>query len=221
MQAVVALAGEIHDSPLVRSALNGAGLIVAADSGANRLRTLGILPHVVIGDFDSLAGEDLFNLKSVGVEFEHHPDPEQRTDGDVAIEHALKRGATSIIIVGLFGGPRYDHAVANLYLLTHPRLRQTPTWTVDGWTALTVLNGDGVSQAHFQGNIGDYVSITAVSDTVEGITTVGLKWPLQDATFTRGLNEGTSNELINDRAMIQITNGTAFAAHHFRTERLP
>ena len=221
MQAVVALAGEIHDSPLVRSALNGAGLIVAADSGANRLRTLGILPHVVIGDFDSLAGEDLFNLKSVGVEFEHHPDPEQRTDGDVAIEYALKRGATSIIIVGLFGGPRYDHAVANLYLLTHPRLRQTPTWTVDGWTALTVLNGDGVSQAHFQGNIGDYVSITAVSDTVEGITTVGLKWPLQDATFTRGLNEGTSNELINDRAMIQITNGTAFAAHHFRTERLP
>ena len=221
MQAVVALAGEIHDSPLVRSALNGAGLIVAADSGANRLRKLGILPHVVIGDFDSLAGEDLFHLKSVGVEFEHHPDPEQRTDGDVAIEYALKRGATSIIIVGLFGGPRYDHAVANLYLLTHPRLRQTPTWTVDGWTALTVLNGDGVSQAHFQGNIGDYVSITAVSDTVEGITTVGLKWPLQDATFTRGLNEGTSNELINDRAMIQITNGTAFAAHHFRTERLP
>ena len=84
-----------------------------------------------------------------------------------------------------------------------------------------MLNGDGVSQAHFQGNIGDYVSITAVSDTVEGITTVGLKWPLQDATFTRGLNEGTSNELINDRAMIQITNGTAFTAHHFRTERLP
>ena len=221
MQAVVALAGEIHDSPIVRSALNGASLIVAADSGANRLRKLGILPHVVIGDFDSLAGEDLFHLKSVGVEFEHHPDPEQRTDGDVAIEYALTRGATSIIIVGLFGGPRYDHAVANLYLLTHPSLRQIPTWTVDGWTALTVLNGDGVSQAHLQGSIGDYVSITAVSEKVEGITTVGLKWPLQDAIFTRGLNEGTSNELINDRAMIQISRGTAFAAHHFRIERLP
>ncbi len=221
MQTVVALAGEIHDSPLLRSALNGAGLIVAADSGANRLRGLGVLPHVVIGDLDSLAGDDLFHLRSVGVEFEPHPDPEQRTDGDVAIEYALKRGSSSVVVVGLFGGPRYDHAVANLYLLTHPILRQIPTWTVDGWTAVTVLNGDGVSQAHFRGHVGDYVSITAVSETVEGITTVGLKWPLSNATFTRGLNEGTSNELIHERAMIQISEGTAFASHHFRTERLP
>ena len=221
MQVVVALAGEIHDSPLVRNALRGAGLVVAADSGAQRLGQLGVLPHVVIGDLDSLPGDELFRLKSVGVEFEPHPAPDQRTDGDVAIEYALKRGATSIIIVGLFGGPRYDHAVANLYLLTHPSLKQTPSWTVDGWTALTILNGDGVSQAHFQGQIGDYVTITAVSETVEGITTVGLKWPLSNATFTRGLNEGTSNELINNQAMIQITTGTAFVSHHFRTPRLP
>ena len=220
MQAVVALAGEIHDSPLVRNALRGAGLVVAADSGAQRLGQLGVLPHVVIGDLDSLPGDELFRLKSVGVEFEPHPAPDQRTDGDVAIEYALKRGATSIIIVGLFGGPRYDHAVANLYLLTHPSLKQIPTWTVDGWTALTVLNGDGVSQAHFQGQIGDYVTITAVSETVEGITTVGLKWPLSNATFTRGLNEGTSNELIHKRAMIRIDEGTAFVSHHFRAERL-
>ena len=216
MQAVVALAGEIHDSPLVRSALNGAGLIVAADSGAQRLGQLGVLPHVVIGDLDSLPGDELFRLKSVGVEFEPHPQPEERTDGDVAIEYALKRGATSIIIVGLFGGPRYDHAVANLYLLTHPSLKQIPTWTVDGWTALTVLNGDGISQAQFQGSIGDYVTITAVSETVEGITTVGLKWPLSNATFTRGLNEGTSNELIDERAMVQVVRGTAMVSHYFQ-----
>lgn len=221
MQAVVALAGEIHDSPLVRSAIDGSGLIVAADSGASRLRELGILPHVVIGDLDSLEGEDLFHLKSVGVEFVPHPDPEQRTDGAVAIEYALNRGADSLIIVGLFGGPRMDHAVANLYLLTHPTLKQTPTWTVDGWTALTVLNGDGVRQAHFQGHIGDYVSITAVSEEVRGITTVGLKWPLDNAAFHRGLGEGTSNQLINDRAMIQVDEGTAFVSHHFRTATLP
>ena len=213
---------EIHDSPLVRNALNGAGLIVAADSGANRsaLSSASCPTSSSATSTRSRATTSSIS-KPVGVEFEPHPDPEQRTDGDVAIEYALKRGATSIIVVGLFGGPRYDHAVANLYLLTHPSLRQIPTWTVDGWTALTALNGDGVSQAHFHGRIGDYVTITAVSETVEGITTVGLKWPLANATFTRGLNQGTSNELINDRAMIQIAAGTAFASHHFRTQRLP
>ena len=220
MQAVVALAGEIHDSPLVRNALRGAGLVVAADSGAQRLGQLGVLPHVVIGDLDSLPGDELFRLKSVGVEFEPHPQPEERTDGRVAIDLALQRGATSIIVLGVFGGPRYDHVIANLHLLTDPRLNHVPTWTVNGWTALTVLNGDGVAEAHFQGQVGDYVSIAAVSDQVRGITTVGLKWPLDNATFTRGLNEGTSNELIHKRAMIRIDEGTAFVSHHFRAERL-
>ena len=221
MQTVVALAGEIHDSALVRNALTGADLIVAADSGASRLRPLGFTPHVVIGDLDSLPGDDLFGLRAAGVEFAPHPAPEQRTDGDVAIELALQRGATSVIVVGLLGGPRQDHAVANLYLLTHPSLREIPTWTVDGWTAITVLRGDGVRETHFHGSPGDYVSITAVSEEVGGITTVGLKWPLGNATFKRGLGEGTSNELIADRAMIRIESGIAFASHHFRSMRLP
>ena len=150
MQVVVALAGEIHDSPLVRNALNSAGLIIAADSGANRLRQLGLLPHVVIGDLDSLQGDDLFNLKAVGVEFEPHPDPEQRTDGDVAIEYALKRGATSIIVVGLFGWPPLrPRGVANLYLLTHPSLRR-PDPHLDRRRLdrpVTVLNGIAVLTA--------------------------------------------------------------------------
>ena len=220
MQAVVALAGEIHDSALVRNALNGAALIVAADSGANRLRQLGMLPHVVIGDLDSLAGDDLFHLKSVGVEFEPHPDPEQRTDGDVAIEYALKRGATSLIVLGLFGGPRYDQEVGNLIMLTQPRLKQLPVWAVNGWTALTVLNGDGVSEAHFHGNPRDYISLTPISDRVEGITTVGLKWPLSEAVFVRGDRGGVSNELIADRGMVKIRSGVLFASHHFRSEQL-
>ena len=217
MQAVVALGGEIHDSPLVRSALAGAGLIVAADSGAMRLRGLGYLPRAVIGDLDSLAGDELFHLRSVGVEFIPHPAPQERTDGDVAIEYALQQGATSVIVVGLFGGPRYDHLVGNLFLLTHPSLRNVPTWTVDGWTALTVLNGDGVRQAQFAGAAGDYVSITAVSEVVSGITAVGLKWPLAGATFRRGLGEGTSNELVGGQALIEIESGTAIVSHHFRT----
>ncbi len=221
MQVVVTLSGEVRDSPLVRNALDRADLIVAADGGANRLRELGFSPHVVIGDLDSLSGEDIFHLKAAGIEFEPHPEPQMRTDGSVAIGYALGRGATSIIVLGVFGGPRYDHVVANLNMLTHPSLRDIPTWAVDGWTALTVLRGDGVSQVHFHGQVGDYVSINAVTDTVEGITTVGLKWPLDNGAFTRGVREGTSNELVNERAMIQISKGIAFAAHHFRSEQLP
>lgn len=221
MQTVVALAGDLRDSPLVRSALAGAGLIVAADSGAERLTAIGIQPHITIGDFDSLDPTELFRLRAAGVEIVEHPAPQQRTDADVAIELALQRGATSLIVLGALGGDRIDHTLGNLSLLTHPSLRQIPTWAVDGWSALAVLQGDGVSETHFHGHPGDYISVIPLSDRVEGVTIIGAKWPLQAAALERGQAQAVSNELVANRAMIQISKGAAAATHHFRTHRLP
>lgn len=221
MQAVVALGGGIDDSALVRSALAGTGLIVAADGGARRLAELGAVPHLLIGDYDSLSPEELADRRAAGVEVLPHPAPEQRTDGDVAIEAALERGATSLIALGVFGGERLDHEIGNLELLTGDRLRDIPTWAVNGWTAIAVLHGEGVAETHFHGAPGDYASIVPITDRVEGVETVGLKWPLSNAALERGRAQGVSNELIGDRAMIRIGTGKAFAAHHFRQRRLP
>ena len=221
MQTVVALGGDLRDSELVRSALRGAGLIIAADSGAERLAAIGIQPHLLIGDFDSLDPAELFRLRAAGVEVVEHPAPQQRTDADVALELALQRGATSVIVLGALGGARIDHTLGNLSLLSHPGLREIPTWAVDGWSALTILRGDGVRETHFRGQPGDYVSIIPLSARVEGVTAIGLKWPLDNAVLERGQVQAVSNELINDRAMIQIQSGLAAAAHHFRTKRLP
>lgn len=221
MQAVVALGGEINDSALVRSALGGAGLIVAADGGARRLAALGVVPHVLIGDFDSLSPDELADRRKAGAAVVRHPAPQQRTDADVAIAEALARGATSLIALGVFGGDRLDHELGNLELLAGDRLREIPTWAVDGWTAITVLHGDGISETHFHGAPGDYVSIIPITETVAGIETVGLKWPLSSAAMERGRGQGISNELAADRAMIRIAAGKAFATHHFRRQRLP
>lgn len=221
MQTVVALGGDLRDSPLVRSALAGAALIVAADSGAERLAAIGIQPHTIIGDFDSLDPTELFRLRAAGVEIVEHPAPQQRTDADVAIELALQRGASSLIVLGALGGDRIDHTLGNLSLLTHPSLRQIPTWAVDGWNALAILHGDGVSETHFHGHPGDYISVIPLSDRVEGVTIIGAKWPLQDTALQRGQAQAVSNELLANRAMIKISKGVAAATHHFRTQQLP
>lgn len=221
MQTVVALGGDLHDSALVRRALQGAELIIAADSGAERLAFIGHQPHAVIGDFDSLDPAELWRLRAGGVEIVAHPAPQQRTDADVAIELALQRGASSLIVLGALGGARIDHMLGNLSLLSHPDLRSVPTWAVDGWSAMTILHGDGVRETHFRGHPGDYISIIPFSDQVRGVSTVGLKWPLTNATLRRGFAEGVSNELIHDRAMIRIAQGAAAASHHFRRQQLP
>ena len=221
MQAVVALGGELNDSALVRSALDGAGLIVAADGGARRLAALGMSPHVLIGDFDSLSPDELSDHRAAGAAIVQHPAPQQRTDADVAIEEALARGAISLIALGVFGGDRLDHELGSLELLAGDRLRDIPTWAVDGWTAIAVLHGRGVAETRFHGAPGDYASVVPITDRVEGVETVGLKWPLSDAVLERGRGQGISNELISDRAMIRIGTGKAFATHHFRRRRLP
>ena len=221
MQVVVALGGDLHDSALVRSGLRGAALVIAADSGAARLAAIGIQPHAVIGDFDSIDPAELWRLRSGGVEIVEHPAPQERTDADVAIELAVQRGARSLIVLGAFGGARIDHTLGNLSLLAHPALRAIPTWAVDGWSALTILRGDGIREMHFHGHPGDYVSIIPISDHVTGVSAVGLRWPLSNAALERGRSQSISNELLHDRAVIQLRAGTAAAAHHFRTQRLP
>ena len=156
------------------------------------------------------------------MEFEPHPSPQERTDGDVAIEYALQRGATSLIVLGALGGPRLDHAVGNLDLISSTTAAGYPDLgggRLDG--ADGVAPGMGCRSATCMGGGGDYVSIVPISELISGVSTVGLKWGLEDAELPRGRAAGESNELLSERAMVRITSGIAMVGHHFVTERLP
>ena len=114
MKVVVALGGNLADTALVRARVGGAELVIAADSGADRLRRLGLQPHAVIGDFDSLAADRIEALRTSGVEIVPHPEPQYRTDGQVALELAASRGASEVILLGVRGGPRRTRRTAGV-----------------------------------------------------------------------------------------------------------
>ena len=44
------------------------------------------------------------------------PAGKDMTDGEIAVDAAIARGATSLVMVGAFGGPRADHAALHLAL---------------------------------------------------------------------------------------------------------
>jgi thiamine pyrophosphokinase len=88
---------------------------IAADGGMRHARTLGVVPELWVGDFDST--DAALNAEFAGVLRERYPAAKSATDGEIAVEAALSRGATSLIFAGALGGTRSDHAFLHLLRL--------------------------------------------------------------------------------------------------------
>ena len=123
MHAVVALGGDA-DPTHVRGVLRRANMIIAADGGAAHVQAAGGVCDVIVGDMDSVCPETLDQARNAGADIRDFPTAKDATDGELALQEAVSRGATSITIVGALGGPRVDHLLANVALLAHPSLRR-------------------------------------------------------------------------------------------------
>ena len=89
--------------------------MVAADGGARFLLDLGSAPEVVVGDFDSLPPTDAERLARLGVATVRHPTRKDQTDGELAVDEALRRGAGEVVLVGALGA--LDHTLGHLAIL--------------------------------------------------------------------------------------------------------
>ena len=58
------------------------------------------------------------------------------------------------------------------------------------------------------GSIGELVTLLPVGGDAVGVTTEGLRWPLDGATLRIGRSRGLSNEVVAAPASVRITNGT-------------
>ena len=68
---------------------NHADLLVAADGGAHHALALELVPHVVIGDLDSLDEEQQTRLRSAGTRFFVYPAAKDETDLELALLYAV------------------------------------------------------------------------------------------------------------------------------------
>ena len=86
-------------------------LVIAADAGCRHLQRLGVSPHLIVGDFDSLGHVPSFpNVEVCPVE-------KDDTDSMIAIKKALELGFGQIFLFGALGGRRLDHTLANIQAL--------------------------------------------------------------------------------------------------------
>lgn len=209
MHVVIAANGTMDDHPRLRDLWRAADLRIAADGGTVNARArLGLPPHVVIGDLDSLDEITRAWCANAHAEMLQHPVAKDETDLELALELARQRGANEITILGAVGG-RIDQTLANALLLTKMATTHTDARIAgadfDAWIAW--------GRAAITGRVGETVSLIPLTERVEGIVTQGLKYPLHDETLFLGSPRGVSNELTVEDAEVTFTCGLLMVVH--------
>ena len=91
--------------------------VIAVDGGLEAAKELGIIPDVIVGDFDTVRPEILsYYRKMEHIIWEVHQPEKDDTDTELAIKRALAMNCSHITLLGATGG-RLDHMVGNIHLL--------------------------------------------------------------------------------------------------------
>jgi thiamine pyrophosphokinase len=213
MRIVIFANGAAPDRSTAARRAADSDLIIAADGGTRHALSAGVLPHVVIGDLDSLAEADRAQLDRAGVRLIVYPAHKDYTDLELALRYALDQHATEIVICSALGG-RWDQSLANLMLLTQPALAHVSACIVDRRLSIQVVRG----RAEIAGRAGDLLSLIALQGDARGVTIEGCEYPLSNATLPFGATLGISNVLRDSVARVTVAEGLVLALHTLQDE---
>ncbi len=209
-KALIFANGDSLDGPMVRRMLQSpAQWVIAADGGARVALYYGYLPHIVIGDFDSLTDDEQHDLESRGVSLLRYPAEKDETDLELALQWAARHGADCICVVGGIGD-RLDQTFANVYLLALPELRAVDVELVANKQSTRLLRA-GTHALH--GAAGDTISLLPFGGDVHGVTTDGLQYPLKGETLAFGPARGVSNVMLAEHATLTFSDGLLLVIH--------
>lgn len=179
--------------------------IIAADRGLQFCYEERILPNYILGDYDSIRPEILAWYRSQSdIPVTVFPAEKDDTDAALAFEKALEIGSDKIYFLGALGG-RMDHAIANIHLLKNALDASVDAYIVDAQNLMCLIDRETVLKKEDQ--FGKYVSFLPFTNTVEGITLEGFKYPLRLYHMEKGRSIGVSNEIQDEECKVTLQKG--------------
>jgi thiamine pyrophosphokinase len=183
-------------------------LVVAADGGATKALAMGLVPDLVVGDGDSLGPDGLAAVREAGIAVELASAAKDESDLELALIAAVSRGATRLTILGALGGPRFDHALANAWLLAHGALAGRAAVVLDAAVRIRLVDASrSPAEARLEGRAGDLVSLFPLGADAEGVMTDGLAYPLGGEPLRFGPARGLSNVRVRTVAEVAVRAG--------------
>lgn len=174
-------------------------LVIAADAGYRVCQTAGVVPDVILGDFDSM------EAPAEGGQICRLPVEKDDTDTLAAVKLGLERGCTDFWIYGGTGGKRLDHTLANLQTLLYLRRRGARGYLYDDDFVWTALENESLTvEKSVEWGL---LSVFCLGDRAEGVYESGVQYPLADAVLTADFPLGVSNHILEPQAHVRVDQG--------------
>lgn len=174
-----------------------ADYVIACDRGYRHAERMGIMPDLIVGDFDSAP------LPETAVPVERVPSRKDDTDTMLAARRAAELGYGEATICCCFGG-RLDHTLANL---------QTAAWLVEHGASVRLTGTDTEAYAFTAGKTriprrdGWSLSLFSLSDRCEGVSIRGTEYDGENITIRNSFPVGISNRWSAGEAEISVRQG--------------
>jgi thiamine pyrophosphokinase len=191
---------------------------VAVDGGYSFFKKTGIIPDLLIGDFDSL--KPFPTSLSSKTEVIRHPTDKDKTDAQLALEHCILKGAREIDIVQPNVG-ELDQLLGNLMLLSLPRMYES----LKLYPFVRIVNHaqevfflDGTTLI-IERAVGDRVSVVPVSRKVT-YSCRGCQYEIDGVRLRMGETLALRNRIVADPAEFRVK-GQAFLIRRYSRKRGP
>ena len=202
MKYLIVANGPFLAKSIILEAAQGA-YVIALDGAANVLARLGIMPNMIMGDFDSFQEEAVFN----NIEKLALPD-QNFTDFQKALKFA-KENASSIHVVCATGG-RLDHEQAALKALQGEHSLRCPIYLHNEYQTITFASNQTIT---IMGKHHDHCGIFGMPVASMSVKNGGLEYVDQKPYHLLLSQCSSSNRLIGDEGAVVEIMGNALVVN--------
>ena len=167
----------------------GEDFVLACDRGLAYAQREGIVPDLILGDFDSYQG-----ALPEGIPVLRYPVEKDDTDAMLAVRWAADSGFDAIRLACCFGG-RLDHLLSNIQTLHLAAELGMEAEARDERNELRVLR-PGTYRLPYR--TGWSLSLLALTEKVGGLSIRGTKYEVEDVTLQNPTTLGQSNAFVSD-----------------------
>ncbi len=198
MKTVIFAGGDYKEYDFYRSVIPFFDVKIAADSGANFLKLVNVVPDILIGDMDSINEETLQFCEKNGSKIIRFPTQKDEIDTELAMIEASKIGSEIIFIAGAFG-TRLDQTLGVFRLME--RFKKSVIFNEDVCAFIIDYPLD------LESIIGETWSIIPLQKDANNVSLKGFKYDLDRKKMEYLRPYGISNESCERNVFIDPGDG--------------
>lgn len=202
MKAVILSGGNPPSREILLQEIENDTLLICADGGGEVLKKYGIIPKILLGDFDSISKDTLDYFKNSETKIITYPKEKDYTDTEIALLKALELDAKEICFLGCTG-TRLDHTLSNIGLLKKCLADGIDAYIIDENNKIYLKDKPCVIYK----NKYKYFSLLCYGSEVLNLTIKGAKYELLNYKLVLGDPITVSNELLQDKVFLEFTKG--------------